>query len=551
PKAKILFDDVFDYFSWSLNASFDAERLWGGVNYYDVMPSLFDWWVYISRHGYDLDSLKQLMEDEGITDPWSVFLSGEYKTIMIFDKDMHRAEMGVWPKILGKGINLITIFDGGFDGLFPIYYPKIYPEWFARTVIIQPMNLEHPISENFSRGLALGAYTLMVFNETEVLATGVDIVRKGSLGGALIAMYKNELQAKQVAFGDSNIFEYITSGDYVWLMLYYYYGLNLPLEEFDTEEMLLNLVRCSSNVPPTISISLDRKVYEESDNISISITTDKEVRVFLSIKDESGETLHQWSFKVRAGVTPLSFTLPETLGLGRYTLLARAIDEFGDYGETSATILISDLTPPVVRLIVPQNRTILSGLVEIAVFGDDKNFKEGILRIDETRMRSFQRGWRNFTLNTFNLEDGQHVLAIECYDVKGNVNYTEFNFIVDNNPPILNVLSPVNGQDFDQGNVKILWATYDRGSGVRKVTLNLDGEVHVFSGDVSEFLVSVKEGVHLITIEVLDNANHSTVKSIYFTVGQNRRRFLFGSLALVLIALTLAAIIAILKKKTI
>ena len=334
-------------------------------------------------------------------------------------------------------------------------------------------------------------------------------------------------------------------------MLYYYYGLNLPLEEFDTEEMLLNLVRCSSNVPPTISISLDRKVYEESDNISISITTDKEVRVFLSIKDESGETLHQWSFKVRAGVTPLSFTLPETLGLGRYTLLARAIDEFGDYGETSATILISDLTPPVVRLIVPQNRTILSGLVEIAVFGDDKNFKEGILRIDETRMRSFQRGWRNFTLNTFNLEDGQHVLAIECYDVKGNVNYTEFNFIVDNNPPILNVLSPVNGQDFDQGNVKILWATYDRGSGVRKVTLNLDGEVHVFSGDVSEFLVSVKEGVHLITIEVLDNANHSTVKSIYFTVGQNRRRFLFGSLALVLIALTLAAIIAILKKKTI
>ena len=528
PVGRLLFDDIFDYVDPHYNASFDAERLWGGVNYIYVMPSLFDWWAYISKEGYELDSLAQLMLDEGINDPWSVFLSGRYSSIVLFDKDAHNYEMSIWPKILNKGINLLTIFDGGFDGLFLMYSPTIFPEQGIGMAMVQPLNGNHPLMKNFKGTVILGGYTLLVSNRSEAVATGIDLSYGTSLSGAVLAVYKDHRGTKQVAFGDSNIFEYLGEEDFIWFLLYYYF--NIENYKLTTRQLASNLVRYVSNKPPRVIISLSRGVVERSDQLIINISVDKPVIANLSIRDENFNFISSPIINVplKRGSNIVKMKIPGNIALGRYYLMIDVIDEMLDSSHTYIEFEVSDLTPPIGELMKPRNFTILSGVVKIVFSCMDENLKEATLSLDNLVLATTRRkGNHSISINAAMFSDGIHTLTLEVEDIKGNSARVSKIVIIDNNPPSLTLLTPINGEDLDEQRVKISWKASDKGTGIKEYMIKIDSEEWIKLGLRNSTYLSVENGLHILYVKALDKIGHTSIKSVYFTVGERKSELRF------------------------
>lgn len=523
PVRKLLFDDIFDYIDPYYNASFDAERLWGGVDYIYVMPSLFNWWVTISREGYELDSLAQLMLDEDISDPWSVFLSGRYRTIVLFDKDMHSYEMSIWPKILDKGINLLTIFDGGFDGLFLMHHPTIFPEWGVGIATVQPLNRNHPLMKNFTETIMLGGYTLLVSNRSEAIATGIDLYYGSPLSGAVLAVYKDDKGTKQVAFGDSNVFEYLGEKDLIWFLLYYYF--NMMNCKLTTEQLTLNLVKYVSNTPPKISISLNRNIVERPGELIVNILVDKPATANLSIYNKEFNPISNLTMNInlKRGLNAMKVRIPKNLALGEYYFVVNAMDEMLDTSYVYTEFKVSDLTPPTAELIRPRNTSILSGIVKVEYSCMDENFKDAILTLDNSVLAVAKKGGNHSVLiNTAIYPDGIHFLILETEDIRGNSARDLKTVIFDNNPPSLTVLTPMNGEDLDEGHVKIRWRASDEGSGLKEYMIKIDSGNWIGLGLKNSTYISVGTGPHIIYVKALDKMGYSSVKSVYFTVEERR-----------------------------
>ena len=116
-------------------------------------------------------------------------------------------------------------------------------------------------------------------------------------------------------------------------------------------------------------------------------------------------------------------------------------DRAGNSYTISRTIMI-DNTPPIFQLISPSNETICTGIITLEYSIDDPHLDETWMEIDNV--------WRNVTgqttidIDTTIYEDAYYWIAFKLNDTLGNTAVLRIIIGIDNTPPQIQVLSPIN-----------------------------------------------------------------------------------------------------------
>jgi len=116
-------------------------------------------------------------------------------------------------------------------------------------------------------------------------------------------------------------------------------------------------------------------------------------------------------------------------------------DRAGNSYTISRTIMI-DNTPPIFQLISPSNETICTGIITLEYSVDDPHLDETWMEIDNV--------WRNVTgqttidIDTTIYEDAYYWITFKLNDTLRNTAVLRIIIGIDNTPPQIQVLSPIN-----------------------------------------------------------------------------------------------------------
>lgn len=233
-----------------------------------------------------------------------------------------------------------------------------------------------------------------------------------------------------------------------------------------------------------------------------------------------------------------------TLAYGStHTIFAKAYDKAGNIATSnSITVTIGDNLPPLITITSPPNNSYVSGYVNIfasvidKVMGENSKIIEkgpsGVsyveFFIDNVSVKNFISGPYTYTWNTFNYADGIHNIKVEATDNVGNTASTSIQVTVDNTLPIVNILSPYEGEVV-KGMVNV--SVYaDDNYGIGKIEFYADGNKR---GELTQSpytwtwnSTSVLNGNHTLTVKVYDLANNMTERSV--TVIVNNWQKVFG-----------------------
>ncbi len=210
PRAKAVFDDVFQGFIWDgVYYPIDVERLAGGsFQGLDV----FGWWRVLSEDGVDVDSLWQVLHDRGSDDAWSILLSGEYDIVVLHDTELHNYRRSLLPSILDNGVSLIIHLDIGFESAsltqFALEGYQNFIDGFLkpRTALPQ-IGSEDPIP--------LYSALTLTLNERSIPLATASIVNIPGSSGVVMAAYTSKSGGRLIVLGDSNLYE--VPDDFTWL----------------------------------------------------------------------------------------------------------------------------------------------------------------------------------------------------------------------------------------------------------------------------------------------------------------------------------------------
>ena len=219
---------------------------------------------------------------------------------------------------------------------------------------------------------------------------------------------------------------------------------------------------------------------------------------------------------------------------GGHNLHARAFDLSGNSGVSPViTVTVDSLIdniPPDVNIVNPLNGQIVSGTVNVVAEATDnvgvdrvEFFIDGILR------QTVSAPPYNYLWNTDPENAGDHNLYAKAFDLSGNsgispVITVTVDTVIDNIPPVVNIVNPPDGQ-IVSGNVNILAEATDN-VGVDRVEIFIDGFlVSTASSPPYDYLwntVLADTGIHNIFARAFDLSNNSAVSpTITVTVRQS------------------------------
>lgn len=509
PKARVLFDDVFNgVFFGSFYIPVDAERLWGGA-FRGTDVSM--WWRDVARAGYDVDSLRQLLADRRIDDPWRIIGSGEYKTLVLHDTDLHNNRVGVFPELLKKGISIEAHFDGGFDTV-KIGSLKTEPQLTFFSGIVTNFNASHPVSRNIQNFSVLGGVQLSIDDGVQLIATGGNTGNPASSGVAA-ASFKTDSQSKLVGLADSSLFE--LPPDFHWI--FFLLNFNVTVSNLDLGKLAVSLLDYTTNVPPRISSSVDRASYEPGDSVTVKVSSSKKGVGTLRLTNARGDEVSVRKFIVEEGSSDVKLSIPGSAALGEYMVEAVVVDDMGDNGKSVVRVPVSDLTVPEGRIISPRDGASVGGIVSVRVSGDDPNLSSIDLLVDGKPFSKWTSpGERSLSLDTLQLKDGVHDLVLMVSDRYGNNRSVSSRVSVDNRAPVVEILSPSEGVSV-VGLVEVGFSAVDEN--LVRVGLSLDGVV-LDVADRTKYTLDTSvlaDGVHRVELTAIDEAGNSGSKAVVFS----------------------------------
>ncbi len=297
--------------------------------------------------------------------------------------------------------------------------------------------------------------------------------------------------------------------DYTW---------NFTTEEPDTQ-------------PPSSSIQpLSSYWYTETaTTIHLSISaTDNRSLAYVSLycrNSTDNQTWSEWAllWNFTASGTAWSGSYdfnPDTDGF--YELKTVAVDSSGNAEtKTGADVSLGyDTSPPSLAVTSPTSGEYISSAdVEIIWSGADAT--SGIasfsVRIDSGL-------WVDVSGNSYTasgLLGGSHRVYVRATDLVGHTTTSSVSFVVDTEPPVVEVTSPGDLSYVGSENVTITWTATDNTSGIDSVVLKLDGgvETHMLGPDAGEYTLSgLAEGYHTVRVEVYDRAGLMAYDTVNFTV---------------------------------
>ncbi len=205
---------------------------------------------------------------------------------------------------------------------------------------------------------------------------------------------------------------------------------------------------------------------------------------------------------------------------GVHTISVIACDVSGKCTVDSIEVIV-DNTAPVVRFLSPVEGSIVEANVSIVFSVEEENLDYVSLYIDDQLKETWSEpGEKTYLWNTFEYDDGEHILKIEALDKAGNVNVAELQVFVNNLPPEVSIDYPVEGS-YLAGLVTISVSAWDA-VGVSKVEFYIlpalvyvcEEPPYTFQWDTS----SCPDGVYTIKVVAYDLTGKYTAYAVEVTV---------------------------------
>jgi Mg-chelatase subunit ChlD len=158
---------------------------------------------------------------------------------------------------------------------------------------------------------------------------------------------------------------------------------------------------------------------------------------------------------------------------GTYTVGGLVMDPGGHILTLAPVTFYVDNGFPVIKVIKPVNNAILKGNVSVQL-----NVTDGPFSPVSVQWRIDEGAWKNVTVqsfwwNTTTYSDAKHTFYVQATDRAGHLVSTSVAITIDNNPPTIEMASPINGQ-FIEGTFIFKIHSYDT-VGVDKVVLQIEG----------------------------------------------------------------------------
>ncbi len=155
----------------------------------------------------------------------------------------------------------------------------------------------------------------------------------------------------------------------------------------------------------------------------------------------------------------------------------------GEDSEGARFKIRQDTEPPQVWISSPANNTWVTGNTTLFVeASDNTSLSKIILYIDGTQEKVWDASgsstWSDtYYWDTTKYTDGSHNITVWANDTAGNTNKTYYNYMVDNTPPIVDIISPANNSDVGS-TFWVNWTVSDSASGISRVEVYLNGSRH-------------------------------------------------------------------------
>ena len=204
------------------------------------------------------------------------------------------------------------------------------------------------------------------------------------------------------------------------------------------------------------------------------------------------------------------------LSNGDYTVDIMITDVAGNSASDSVSFTI-DISSPSVSFTYPSDGAEFS-VSSVTVTWDGSDSQTWLSSYD---IRIDEGVWESVDLDierTFaNLSEGMHTVDVMVYDAAGNTMNSTVSFVIDTVSPgaELEVMDELYGT----APISIEWTTYDNTTGVSHTLIKFDDGEWTDMGILTESQIpDLQDGMHEITIRVVDNVDNSYETSVSFNL---------------------------------
>lgn len=164
-----------------------------------------------------------------------------------------------------------------------------------------------------------------------------------------------------------------------------------------------------------------------------------------------------------------------------------------------------DTTPPSVTITSPTDE-LVSGEIEITGSVDDPTATLSLLIDGEEKSTSLPYTW-----NTSSVVDGSYDIKVEATDPASNTGSKTMTVEVDNTPPSVSILSPINGSDIE-GAVDVTGTATD--ANIDTISLKIDGAEVSSTLPYSWNTSSYSNGSHIVELTASDKLGNTATTKI-------------------------------------
>ncbi len=234
-----------------------------------------------------------------------------------------------------------------------------------------------------------------------------------------------------------------------------------------------------------------------------------------------------------------------TYSEGQHVIRVDATDLLDQTASDRINVYVN-LKKPYGTIINPLNNSILTGnnvSFTVSAIDDGSGIYSIKYFLDYTLLHTSYFAWpagykENITntcyINTTLYSDGKHYIYAIINDNFNNINLSKpgwsyttprYTITIDNNPPIVKIINPLNNSDI-KGIVNISVNATDYGSGIAYVEFYIDSVLvwkdttypYVYSWNTNSYV----SGTHIIKVIAYDNAGFSRTESIYVIVDNEK-----------------------------
>ena len=207
-----------------------------------------------------------------------------------------------------------------------------------------------------------------------------------------------------------------------------------------------------------------------------------------------------------------------SLSQGSHTVYVRIFDLANNSFSSSVSFQVDSIAPSV--SISSPAQAFLSDQDQVTFIWSGSDATSGLTgyryRLDDNAWSSTSFG-TDLTLSS--ISDGNHVLGIQAFDLAGNVKNVSVSFTVDTTPPIATIIAPSEDADLNTSSVTVNVNATDVSSAVKGIQFRVDGQAWTTMGlATSHQFTSLAEGMHIVEVQLFDNADNVRLISRNFTV---------------------------------